>query len=282
MKNRETILIDRTFPRNRSMRSMRSMRSALFAGAIFATWLMSGLASAQQGVTPQANPNPSPVGPAVGGRHQVVLDLFGGRSAIGGYYRLTIFGGALSMSSTKTERTDNRTRSTEKSTSVGPAPSLDVFVTDRLSVGGRASAAWLGSTAKFETAPESGPVTSYEGESSGYSLGIAPRVGYAIPLADTWALWPRVSVSMDVTRQQFENTSRAISRTLGAELNLGFVLRLGRHALFDFGPIVSYQATSTKGRMGSGVLGDPSPDVMPSQESSSLDGGLRASLGLTF
>ena len=221
---------------------------------------------------------------AVGEHGEVVLDLFGGQSGLGGYNTFVLFAGPLSVTSSSSERVDESgARSSHQWKGVGLAPSVDVFVIDGLSLGGRVTAAWLSSEARTTAPPGAGGLGGLQGESHGHTIGVAPRIGYALPLSETWAIWPRLSGGVDVTRQQYEGLGRTVSRTFGGELNVGVVLRLGRHALFDFGPVVAYRSTNTDGTPEAGGAGVPSAlGIGSSEQSSSLGGGMRASLRVVF
>jgi hypothetical protein len=172
-------------------------------------------------------------------------------------------------------------RTSNTVTALGVTPSFDVFVTDRLSVGGEVSASWLATTAQLETPPGAAPPISDQGESHGYAFGVAPRIGYAFPLSESWAIWPRVSFRAHIARQEFDNTGVSVGRTFGTDGNLGIVHRLSKHALFEFGPLLAYRVRSVDGSMGSGSLGATSL-LSTSEKSSSLSGGVRASLRLVF
>ncbi len=90
----------------------------------------------------------------------------------------------LSIESTKSKPPSGP--SPDATTTITIQPAADYFVTDGLSVGG-----FVGYTS-----------TSQSGAKS-HAIGIGPRVGYALPISDQLAFWPRLglayySVSFDV------------------------------------------------------------------------------------
>ena len=261
---------------------MARARSTISTTTAVAALLLPQVAHAQESGVPPAGKEPSKR--ALGERGEVVLDLFGGQSGLGGYNTFVLFAGPVSVTSSSSERVDESgARSSHESTGVGLAPSVDVFVLEGLSLGGRATAAWLSSEVRTTPPPGVGALGGLQGDSHGHTIGVAPRIGYALALSETWAIWPRLSGGVDVTRQQFEGLGRTVSRTFSGAIDVGVVLRLGRHALFDFGPVVAYRSTHTDGQLGAVSVGFPSPaGIGSSERSSSLGGGMRASLRVVF
>jgi hypothetical protein len=109
---------------------------------------------------------------------------------------------------------------------------------------------------------------------------VKPRIGYACPITDDLAFWPRVSASFDVTRQQAE-TGRVIARVFAAEANLALAIRLHRHVLFDVGPVVMAHTLWTEGgSLSSFSLGSPRSN--DSTEDTSWGMGMRGAITLVF
>ena len=70
-----------------------------------------------------------------------------------------------------------------KTTGFALHPAFDYFVMDYLSVGGSVTLAWA--------------KTSWHGKGEGKTgFGIAPRVGYAFPIADDISFWPKVGIDI--------------------------------------------------------------------------------------
>ncbi len=63
------------------------------------------------------------------------------------------------------------------------APAADVFVIERLSIGGQLL---------YKQSSTSGWVNGER-----VSIGLGPRVGYAVPLSELWSLYPRVGLSYE-------------------------------------------------------------------------------------
>jgi hypothetical protein len=167
-----------------------------------------------------------------------------------------------------------------QSTSVYVAPDVDYFVTDQITIGADLT---LGYTRQrvdqFATLAGTDSATSaptYAGSSveSGYVFALRPRVGYVIRLADEIYLWPRLGVGYamaDLTG----GGGPVHSHTLSAEADVGLVIALTRHALFDVGPTLGYVASDSDGA-------PFYPVPQSSTTSKGFGGGAHASLGLVF
>ncbi len=99
-------------------------------------------------------------------------------------------------------------------------PALDYFVTDGLSIGG---------LVKFQyTKPKEG---------STMDIGIGPRIGYAIPLGDKLAFWPKLGFTFDLASQSPAGGGDSVS---GKKLNVGifapFVIMPADHFFLGIGP----------------------------------------------
>jgi hypothetical protein len=125
------------------------------------------LASAQDGAKTQAIPQVSPMTPAgtFGGKGQLAISSDAG----------------LSISNTSLSGVDGST------TTIVLRPAADYFVIDNLSVGGFIGLDY--------TTSEGGHTTVF---------GIGPRVGYNIPFASMFSVWPKVGISFASTSQKFE------------------------------------------------------------------------------
>jgi hypothetical protein len=128
------------------------------------------------------------------------------------------------------------------------APSADYFVAEGLSVGGVATVAVL-----HVSPPGQEAVTSR-------AYALRPRVGYAFALAEDVAWWPRATAGV-----AFVEPGGPTTYTLGADL--GFVFRMGRHALLDVGPTLAYVRSSIDDQGAGGTI---------------VSGGVHGSLGLAF
>lgn len=192
---------------------------------------------------PQAA-SPAPEAPAIGGEGCWVLDLVGGQIGTIGIGPLGFFG-PVSISASSSEQATPGGTATVKQTSLALAPSLDVFVTERLSVGGRVTAG-LVSTSIHQPFPGQ---PSTEIDTHGFITSFEPRIGYVIPISSSFAFWPRAGVGYQVSRQTDDVTHRrALARTYSVESNLGVGLRLSKHALFDVGPVLAFRHVESEGQ----------------------------------
>lgn len=136
-------------------------------------------------------------------------------------------------------------------------PSLDVGVGSGFTLGGTLSAR-LDVTSEVQ-----GP--SYP-IGDAYALGLAPRVGYVIPINDDVFLWPRIGGGYTrsfVTGGMGDGNSW----TADAEMAIGF--RAGRYVFFSASPKISYASVT---------WGEP---ALPG-DASSFRVGMTGSVGLAF
>lgn len=211
------------------------MKRHVYIATILIVMTTASVAAADDEVRPATDSSP------LGGPGRWVFDLFGGQW--GGGLGTIGFVGPFLLSSTSREVA--APASTSHQTVLALTPSADTFVTERFSVGGRASAGLL-STKETDTVVVSDVPSSLRYESHGYTLGLAPRVGYVIPLSSSFAFWPRVGGGFEISRQAYEGPqSRVLTRAYFVESNLGVVLRVSKHALFDIGPVLAYRRSET-------------------------------------
>ena len=173
-----------------------------------------------------------------------------------------LFTGPISFATTTSE-------GGSRASSIGVAPSLDFFVSDHVTIGGRVVAFRNTSTYVVPSAGGAAPASS---SAAGYSIGIAPRVGYVVPLTDDIALWPQLGLLVTQSRFESEGLGRTLSRGIGAELEVGLLLPLGRHVVVRLAPTLAYNHASNEGASWSGASGD----------SETIAAGVRAQMGLSF
>lgn len=203
------------------------------------------------------------------GRGSLVLpDLFGissvpfvGGSRVSGVGGI-LFTGPISFATTTSE-------GGSRASSIGIAPSLDLFVTDHVTVGGRVVA--FRNTSTY-VVPSAGGAASASFSAAGYSIGISPRVGYVVPLTDDIALWPQLGLGVTQSRFETEGLGRTLSRGIGAELEVSLLVPLGRHVVVRLAPTLAYNHASNEGAALSGVSGD----------GETIAAGVRAQMGLSF
>lgn len=171
----------------------------------------------------------------------VLDDVVGG--GFGGPLTFTL--GWFSIQSSMLE--EKGVRST--STSIGFAPSLDVFVFEGFSVGGLLGVARTSmKTSTTEALPPG--VDAGTGETTTTSRFVSPRVGYAFRLSDDLVLWPRFRVGYGNADTSVSSETPAIplgvtspaghgeTWSIGGDASLLFVL--GKHAAIAAGPYLTY------------------------------------------
>ena len=112
---------------------------------------------------------------------RVVLDVLGTDVPLGqpnGGYQGYV--GPLTLQSIHLEYGAGATRVTSTDSAYGIEPSVDYFITDHLTIGGRVGIAWEESR-QYEAEPQSGDAWLFASFSRGINAELAPRVGYAIP-----------------------------------------------------------------------------------------------------
>jgi len=194
----------------------------------------------------------------------------GGVIGVGGLGGVGVAGSGLAFTGPLTIAFTSRTGSNGlEASTVAFTPSIDVFVTRRLTVGGRLTLARNTSSYQVSTPGSSGSLTQQIYESEGYGIGLAPRVGYVFPIMDGLLFWPQLSLGFSQTRDESTIGPRALARSLSGDVDLGLVAPLGRHVLFRVAPTVAYTFTDR--------------DLVATSESyDSVNVGLRAQLGLAF
>jgi hypothetical protein len=158
-----------------------------------------------------------------------------------------------------------------QSTRLTLAPSLDYFVSDRISVGGVVAVGYQRS--RMTNAPGTGMDGTFV--QSGYALSLRPRIGYVLPLTDDIVLWPRIGVGYDVSRASSDEgpEGRTLAKTLTAEADLGVIVRMGRHAYLNVGPTLAYYSRTSESN---------NPTNPISSDGSGLGGGVRGTFGVIF
>jgi hypothetical protein len=146
-----------------------------------------------------------------------------------------------------------------QSTSVSLAPSFDVFVAERWTLGGTFQAT-------HTTTRGDGDPRTY----GGWGFGATPRVGYVVPLAAGVAFWPRVGAGYTTSRIDTGDSGRTLTQTRSVGLTAGLVFALGRYALLDVGPEARFVAWS---------INTPQPGEADG-DASTVEIGTRVSLSL--
>jgi hypothetical protein len=195
-------------------------------------------------------PDPAPV-PVLGRPWQVVLpELVGVRTGIplqfgalgGGGLAGTVirdisWGGVLGYSRSEAQQVASMKGGVAGGVayeSLWVAPAVDIFVKRRISLGVSAGFLW----ARQLQASGGSAGLSW---TKGYSIAVAPRVGYVFPMGRGFSFWPRVSVGFSYTEQEQGSTSQGLfmgsaSRSLMGGLDLGLVYHPIKHVMFKLAP----------------------------------------------
>lgn len=261
--------------------SFRHLRSfGPFAVALFVALSFSTMAQADEPESPPADPAPSSPRSALGSGAVVFPDIVGistlplfgavapaGAGAVGGLGGASgvALSGPISFGSSSGE-------GGTKSGYLGVSPSIDVFVTERLTIGGRVTAGrYTASSVMRSTIPGTTQTTALSTGSEGYVLAVAPRVGYLVPLTESLAFWPQVGVMYGQSRSESDRAWRTLSRSVGVEVEAGLVMPIGRHVVVRVAPTLAY-----------GFVWTDSTALLPSEDTESVRAGVRAQVGLVF
>ena len=165
-------------------------------------------------------------------------------------------------------KADGPNNTSLRSTQLALAPSLDVFVAPRLSVGGQVSV--------YSSRVRSGMDSTMIGG------GLRPRVGWVFAVTEELALWTHafgyLSAARSIDHQQPDGTSgpgdaKNTSISWGMGVDAMFVARVGRSVALTFGPALSY---------GKSDLVDSAQSPYPISGSSILSFGARGGIALVL
>jgi len=148
------------------------------------------------------------------------------------------------------------------STALDVRPSFDVFLSQRLTLGGEASF-----VVQWSTTEGAGG----SGKSTAYLLSALPRIGYYLPLSDSVAFWPRVSVGGSYARTTRDSAAlgaNADSVAFRTNVDLDLAVALTKHLALLAGPRLSATIAGA-------VTGDDS-------RSTSVTASVRGSLSYAF
>ncbi|WP_437835635.1 hypothetical protein [Sorangium sp. So ce1153] len=203
-----------------------------------------------------------------GGRGQVALDNVVGVTTEGGHLGPNMIAGARNQQSWGAAGytgilgyTFSDTRSSRTHTG-WISPSMDVFVTDQLSVGGTLGLSYMSGKSRM---PD-----DYIAKGHSLAFSVVPRVGYAIALNEPITLWPRVGLGYSGARAEAiwqDEAHQSMSALIGVA-DLGLVYRPTKHVYLHVAPELVLRVASIKGPQGGGL-----------EDSGSLQLGLTGGLG---
>lgn len=169
----------------------------------------------------------------LGKRGTIVLYRVVGLSSVGGG---SLFqAGILTFSHTRQKFYWTETTTT----TVGIRPSLDVFVSHRVTLGGDLGFGytWMSSSPELGTITGIGQTVPY----SGFTVKAAPRIGYYVPIGDTVAIWPRAALGIDAGYRTTDVRAPGVEADevnlrLHAALDVDLVVPITPHLTFLVGP----------------------------------------------
>lgn len=167
---------------------------------------------------------------------RVVLDVLGADVPTNNQNATYVgYAGPLTLQSEHSDNGEGESRSTATTSAYGLEPSVDYFLTDHITLGGRVGVAWVEEHAYSQQA--TGPQHFH---SHGLNGELAPRVGYAIPIVSSLGFWPRLSGGL---LEEYLWTSGAPTHTTGAYVQGNFALlaRISPHVLLELGPVITYR-----------------------------------------
>ena len=132
---------------------------------------------------------------------------------------------------------------TQRVTTFYVAPSLDVFVLDRFSVGGLVEFAWQNQS--LELTPPGGASTK-TGLAATTSFTVLPRIGYLIPLGDRVAIWPRLGVGYGSLQTPIDAVGKVTTGSLLVDVDVGLLYRIDETFFLRIAPELTLSPTGSR------------------------------------
>jgi hypothetical protein len=139
-----------------------------------------------------------------------------------------------------------------------PRVALDVTIIPRLTLGAAFAFGFgLGGTNENENlGPGNTRATQTTDSPTATAIGLAPRVGYIIPLSDLFAFWPRLGFAFYSVSSSAENvtgggaieTIRRTDTLFSLDLDPQFVLIPFEHFFIHGGPVVNVPLSGSRSR----------------------------------
>lgn len=128
------------------------------------------------------------------------------------------------------------------SRSIWVAPSMDVFVGRRISIGASVGVLHFAQAVQYP----GGSVVS-----EGLSIAASPRIGYLVPIAKGLSFWPRLSISAGYSHHSVDsadqyNYSRGVGRALSGGLELALVYQPLQNLIFKVAPQINAGGASSE------------------------------------
>lgn len=124
------------------------------------------------------------------------------------------------------------------------APAADLFVTRNVSIGLAGGVVY---SRYWQEVP--GQTDAYGNES--FSVAVAPRVGYVVPMGRGLSFWPRLTVGASYSEQNVTDPQTGVpsasGRSLSAGLDLAFVYHPHERLMFQVAPQISVGKAISEG-----------------------------------
>jgi hypothetical protein len=164
-----------------------------------------------------------------GDKGDVILPVLGGGIDLSNGLTYSVAG--MSISHQSTEDVYGRNNFTAFSFQ----PSADFFVSRHVSIGGQIGFSYN----RFTTHPTSYGISQSYGSTDmgGFTLGLAPRVGYLFPMSEHFALWPRVAIGAAAQYTIGPDAQVPLTPvTISGALDFGLVYAVDRRFYVAFTP----------------------------------------------
>lgn len=135
-----------------------------------------------------------------------------------------------------------------------PRVAFDVTIIHHLTLGAAFAFGFgLGGTVERELVNGTTVTTAKNDAPTASAIGLAPRVGYVIPLSNVFAFWPRAGFAFYAVSSKTEDVDNGATRTTSVtdtlfsiDLDPQFVIVPVEHFFFHAGPLVNIPLTGTR------------------------------------
>lgn len=171
-----------------------------------------------------------------------------------------------------------------------PRVAFDITIIPHLTLGAAFAFAFgLGGTVTNETVVGNGKVTTERDAPTATAFGIAPRVGYILPIGDLFAFWPRGGIGIYGVSASTEGVDgNTITRSTNSDtfvsldLDPQFALVPFEHFFFHFGPLINVPLSTTRSSTIEVVTGGQRAARELDLDASLFNFGITAGLGGWF
>jgi len=140
---------------------------------------------------------------------------------------------------------------TMETTTLSVAPSMDYFVSDRVSVGATVVGAWAHREIHAE------PDVGYDYDAKDYYVSFTPRVGVTWPISEDITFWPRLGAGLTRGYSSYDSHDET-SWEWRVEAEPQLVVRASQSLYFGLGPALTVRGYKVKDGASGGTLRDVS------------------------